>query len=423
LHDRPQTLAAWLERQQSIHAKSIDLELSRVRAVARRLGIDRPRCPVITVAGTNGKGSVVAHLDAILRAAGMTTGVFTSPHLVRYNERIKLSGAQVSDEMLVSAFGRIEDARGDTTLTYFEYSALAALWIFAEQPVQVTILEVGLGGRLDAVNIVDPSAAVVTSIGFDHCDWLGETLEEIGREKAGIFRAGRPAVLGSPAMPSSVFKVIESLGAQAIVAERDFNWEVGPQDWAYRGTRWSLEALPPSALPGEIQYRNAATAIAALEALFAEIPGVEQAIATGLRCVTLPGRFQIVPGPIEWILDVAHNEPAACVLASHLRARPSKGRTFAVVSILSDKDAAAIGHVLAPMVDQWILCSLNEPRGLSGSELRRRLALSGQAPIALADSVAAGCELARSSAQSGDRIVVFGSFLVVGSALQWLRLY
>jgi len=408
-------LAEWLEFQQSIHPRSIDLELSRVSAVARNLGVDRPACPVVTVGGTNGKGSVVAHLDAMLRRGGVTTGLFTSPHLVRYNERIKVGGNEVSDAELVAAFERIEDARGDITLTYFEYSTLAALLMFAGRAVQVAILEVGLGGRLDATNIVDATVAVIASIGLDHCDWLGNTLEEIGREKAGIFRPGSPVVLGSPQMPASIFETIEAVGATSLVAERDFTWNVGKGSWSYRGPRWDLRDLPPSALPGIIQYRNAATAIAALEAL--NPPATD--IAAGLRAVELPGRFQIIPGPVEWILDVAHNEPAAQVLAAHLCARPCAGRTLGVVGILADKDIAAIAKVLDPVLDRWILCSLDDARGLSARALATRLELPRQA-IELEDSVAAGCELARSTAKPGDRIVVCGSFLVVGAALQWL---
>jgi dihydrofolate synthase / folylpolyglutamate synthase len=422
----PKTLDAWLARQASVHAKSIDLDLSRVAAVARKLGVHRPSCPVITVGGTNGKGSVVAHLDAMLRSAGLATGVFTSPHLVRYNERIKVGRTEASDAELIAAFEQIEHARGEVTLTYFEYSTLAALLIFAARAVEVMILEVGLGGRLDATNLVDANVAVVVSIGFDHRDWLGDTLEAIGHEKAGIFRADAAAVLGSPDMPRSVFAAIESARAQAIVAERDFVWTIGATTWSYRGLRWTLEDLPPSALLGEIQYRNAATAIAALEVL--SQPSVSHLalpsrqadwVSNGLRTVELPGRFQIIPGAVEWILDVAHNEPAARVLAAQLRERPCSGRTFGVVSILKDKDIPAIRDALAPVFDHWILCSLRDPRGLAAQELASRLALPQQS-VTLAKSVAAGCELARDLAKAGDRIVACGSFLVVGSALQWL---
>jgi len=418
-----QALARWLKRQQTVHAKSIDLSLTRVTTVARRLGVDRLHCPVITVGGTNGKGSVVAHLQSLLHAAGLSAGVFTSPHLLRYNERIQVNGTEVADEEIVAAFERIESARGTVTLTYFEYNTLAALLIFAARAVDVAVLEVGLGGRLDATNLIDAAVAVVTSIGFDHRDWLGDTLDAIGREKAGIFRAGRPAVLGSPDMPASVFAAIESIGAQPVVAERDFRWQVAPQSWSYEGGVWRFERLPPPALPGSIQYRNAATAMAALEAWGRTEIGDREIIAAGLSQVALKGRFQIVPGPVEWILDVAHNEPAARVLATHLRERPCAGRTFAVLSVLADKDIAAIGRELAPLIDDWILCSITEPRGLDATQVRERLALPQGAQVLLADSVTAGCERARALAQPSDRVVACGSFWVVGAALAALGLY
>ena len=416
------SLGEWLELQQSVHPRSIDLGLTRVTQVARALGVEKARCPVITVGGTNGKGSVVAHSDALLRAAGLSTGVFTSPHLVRYNERICVNGAEVTDAQLVAAFERIESARGTTTLTYFEYSALAALLIFAERRVDVAILEVGLGGRLDAANMIDADVAVVTSIGFDHRDWLGDTLEDIGREKAGIFRAGRPAVLGSPQMPATVFEAIESLGAKRVVAESSFMWAVHAKGWNYHGLQLSFSELPPSALPGAIQYRNAATAIAAVEALGMGKKLDPSVVSTALQNVRLAGRFQIVPGPVEWIVDVCHNEPAARVFASHLAARPCSGNTIAVVGILGDKDIDAIGRLLHPLIDRWIVCTVADPRGLPAEELARRLAL-GDADVQLADSTGAGFEIARSIAAPGDRVVVCGGFHIAGSALQWLQIY
>jgi len=404
-----------------VHVRSIDLGLDRLGAVARRLGLERAHCPVITVGGTNGKGSVVEHADALLRAAGVSTGLFTSPHLVRYNERIRVDGAEVADHELVAAFEAIEQARGATTLTFFEFNALAAFLIFRERKVDVMTLEVGLGGRLDAVNHFDADVAVVCSVGLDHRDWLGDTLEAIGREKAGIFRADKPAVLGSAEMPESVFEVIRSISARPLVAERDFTWSLAGERWSYRGPTLSLTNLPPSALAGAIQYRNAATAIAAVEAL--GVRKIDAQIASqALVGVSLSGRFQIVPGDIEWILDVAHNEPAARVFASHLKARPCAARTLAVCGILSDKDAAAIARSLDGVVDRWILCTLPGPRGVPAQELSWRMGLDGVA-VALADSVAAGCEQASREARSGDRVVAFGSFLVVGSVLQWLRIY
>jgi dihydrofolate synthase / folylpolyglutamate synthase len=420
------TLDEWLELQESVHARSIDLGLERVAAVARALELTKPPFRVLTVAGTNGKGSTVACLDALLRAAGYHTGALTSPHLLRYNERVRLDGRQASDAALISAFERIEAARGRTTLTFFEYNALAGLIVFAAAGVDVAVLEVGLGGRLDATNVVDPDVAVLCSVGFDHRDWLGDTLESIGAEKAGIFRAGRPAVLGSADMPRSVYATIERLNARPVVAQRDFTWTVEESGWSYRGVRAELSELPPPALEGAIQYRNAATAFAAFESLPGARPLTAACARDALRSVHLPGRFQILrlpapgrPEAVEWILDVAHNEPAARQLAANLQARPLIGRTYAVCGILRDKDVEAIGQALQTPIDEWILCSLPGSRGSQASELAVRL--SAAVPTAvLAASVGEGCDLARARARSGDRVVVFGSFATVGSALEWL---
>jgi dihydrofolate synthase / folylpolyglutamate synthase len=416
------TLAEWLALQESVHPKTIDMGLARVSSVARALGVDKPSSRVITVGGTNGKGSTVAHLDALLRAAGASTGMFTSPHFIRYNERIRVGGVEVEDTELISAFERIDAARGSTTLTFFEYNALAALVIFADRAVDVAILEVGLGGRLDAVNLVDADVAVVCSIGFDHRDYLGDSLEQIGAEKAGIFRPGRPAVLSTPDMPASVYSTIQTLAARAVVAERDFSWQVEPTGWQYLGLRTSLSNLPPSALEGAIQYRNASAAIAAIESLDAAYTLSEQTVSQALRAVRLAGRFQVVPGPVEWILDIAHNEPAARVFAEHVRERGVAGRTFAVVGILADKDAREIAAALESLADDWILCSLPGTRGSSASDLAQRLGLpAGQ--VTLANSVVEGCEAARAATVPGDRVIVFGSVYTVGPALQWLRVY
>src|SRR5882757_6375153 len=406
--------------------------LARVSSVARTLGVDKPSSRVITVGGTNGKGSTVAHLDSLLRAAGASTGMFTSPHFIRYNERIRVGGVEVEDAELVSAFERIDAARGSTTLTFFEYNALAALVIFADRALDVAILEVGLGGRLDAVNLVDADVAVVCSIGFDHRDYLGDSLEQIGAEKAGIFRSGRPAVLSTPEMPESVYATIKRLGARGVVAERDFGWEVGsserPADdagrWSYRGLRTMLSNLPASALAGSIQYRNASASLAAIESLSPGYTLNEQTVSEALRNVKLAGRFQVVSGPVEWILDIAHNEPAARVFAEHVRERPlpDGGHTFAVVGILVDKDAREIAAALEPLVNHWILCSLPGARGSSASDLAQRLRLPTD-EITLADSVEEGCEAARTATVPGDRVIVFGSVYTVGPALQWLRVY
>jgi len=320
-----------------------------------------------------------------------------------------------------------------------------ALDHFARAAVDVAVLEVGLGGRLDATNLIDADVAVLASVGFDHRDWLGDTLELIGAEKAGIFRTERPAVLGTPQMPASVYQAIAQLGARPVVAEQDFRWQVSDDaHWNYQGRALSLRSLPPPALAGAIQYRNAATALAAAEVLCSAEnlqPAVtrlasglatldERTAATALGRVRLPGRFQVIPGEVEWILDIAHNEPAARVLAAQLRERPppraglrgSIGRTFAVIGVLADKDAAAIGAALAQVIDRWIVCALPGPRGTSAAELAGRLAMPA-ARIELAGSIPAGCALAREEAQPGDRVIVCGSVYAVGPALQWLGLY
>lgn len=407
--------------------------LSRVASVARTLGLDKPSARVITVGGTNGKGSTVAHLEALLLACGVTVGMFTSPHFLRYNERIRVGGVEVGDAELVAAFEKIEAARGSTTLTFFEYNALAALQIFAERAVEVAILEVGLGGRLDAVNLVDADVSMVCSIGFDHRDYLGDSLELIGAEKAGIFRSGRPAVLSTPDMPGSVYAAIERLGARAVVGEKDFSWQISLRAdaaaherarWSYRGLRLKLIDLPPSSLVGSIQYRNASAAIAAIESLEGGYALNEQTVSRALLNVRLAGRFQVVPGPVEWILDIAHNEPAARVFAGHVRERALAAgrRTVAVVGILADKDAPEIAGALGALVDHWILCSLPGARGTSAADLARRLQLRSDA-VTLADSVEEGCEIAKATAVPGDRVIVFGSVYTVGPALRWLRVY
>ena len=432
------TLEDWLTLQESVHPQAIDMGLARVSEVARRLGVASSAAAVLTVAGTNGKGSVAAHLEALLRARGARVGLFTSPHLVRYNERIRMLGAEVSDAALVGAFERIEAARGGVTLTFFEYNTLAALLLFADQALDALVLEVGLGGRLDATNLVDADVAVLASVGFDHRDWLGDTLDSIGAEKAGIFRTARPAVLGTPEMPASVYQAIAGLGAQAVVAGRDFRWQVRGPAWVYHGLALQLTGLPPSALAGDIQYRNASTALAALEALGrppAPSAGAQRLLARlapadaantaeALAAVRLPGRFQVVPGEVEWILDIAHNEPAARVLAAQLAARPlaEGARTLAVVGVLRDKDAAAIAAALRGRIGRWIVCALPGPRGDSAAQLAARLALPAGTDVELADSVAAGCARATREARPGDRVLVFGSLHTVGPALGWLRI-
>lgn len=414
-------LADWLRQQEQVHGLAIDLGLDRVREVARRLDLLPPAARCIIVAGTNGKGSTVACLDALLRAHDQSVGSFTSPHLLRYNERVLVNGEEASDEELVAAFEAIDAVRGEVTLTFFEYNALAALHVFRARGVDFAVLEVGLGGRLDAVNIVDAEGVIVCSIGLDHTDWLGPDIESIAREKAGVFRAGQHVVLSDPAMTPVVAMEAAGIGAHALVAGRDFHYTVSGDTWSFATTGLLLDSLALPALPGMSQVGNAAAAIALLHSMQLAEPLHAGAVSDALRSLRLPGRFQVVPGPVEWILDVAHNEPAARVLAANLAARPCTGRTFAVTGILGDKDAAGIALALEHGVDQWILCTIDAPRGLPAAELAQRSPVWSGA--LLATDVHDGMRRAAQLALPGDRIVVCGSFLTVTPALERLGLY
>ena len=419
------TLPEWLDYQQRQHPKTIALELERVARVAARLGLLPARCPAVIVAGTNGKGSTATFLASLLSAHGARTGLFTSPHLVRYSERIRIDGVEAEEPALLGAFERIEAARGSEPLTFFEYNALAALELFRAAAVDTMVLEVGLGGRLDATNIIDADVAVLCSVGLDHMDWLGATLEQIGREKAGVFRRWQPVVLGNADMPSSVRERAAELECSVRTAGEQFQWQVHDDgSWDYRepAAGFELRALPAPGLSGQIQYRNAATALAALRALFAGRAPQRTAIEQGLMQARLPGRLQVIAGEVEWIFDVAHNVPAATVLAGELAARARRARTIAVVGMLSDKDAGGVAQRLDAHIDHWILCGIQEPRGLSAAELRARFG-SLRGTIEEAPSIAAGCARARVLGRAGERIVVFGSFHTVGPALEALGLY
>jgi dihydrofolate synthase / folylpolyglutamate synthase len=420
-------LAAWLDWQQQLHPQAIEPGLARIARVAARAGCSPPACPVITVGGTNGKGSCVALLDAMLRAGGYRVGTFTSPHLVDYTERVRLQGRAVSGTSLICAFERIADALGDDTLTFFEFNTIAALLIFGTAAPDALILEVGMGGRLDAVNIVDADVAVIASIGIDHPEWLGADLESIAWEKAGIFRPGRPAVFGGVEPPPvSLVGAARTLGATLRIRGRDFHVSEAP------GGRWNLEIaastgvhrlerLPEPALAGAAQHGNAAAAIAALAELHGRLPLRRDAIESGLERVVLPGRFQrIADESFEWVLDVAHNPAAARVLAASLHRTRGGGRTIAVCGMLADKDVSGVLAELEDCVDTWIAAATEGARGLADSELAAR---AQQAGIAMrpGGGVAAAMELAARIARAGDRIVVFGSFHTVGPALTILE--
>lgn len=421
----PRSLDEWLAYQARVHPQAIDLGLARLFTVLHRLQWRRPPVPVISIAGTNGKGSVAAYCTSILAADGYRVGAFTSPHLRDYRERIRIGGRTVGTAPLLAAFERIEAARGDIGLTFFEYNSLAAFLIFEAAALDAWVLEIGMGGRLDAVNAIDPDVAVVVSVGFDHQEYLGATLEAIGREKAGIFRKDRPAVLGSRHLPAVVESTAAHLGAKLKRIGIEFDFARGGAGFSYRGSRRHLADLPPPALQGESQFGNAATALAALEELDARLPLTTAAVAAGLTAVRLEGRFQVIApaGAAQptWILDVAHNADAAAVLAGNLRALTSGGRCFGVCGILADKDAAAIVHQLRGSIDAWWFASIDGARGRSGAELAAAVAAQLAAPATAADSVAEACAAAASVATGADRICVFGSFHTVGPALDWLE--
>ena len=410
------TLAQWLDFIERQHPSAIAMGLDRVQEVYERMGIRMP-CPVITVAGTNGKGSTCALLETMLRAGGYRTALYTSPHLVRYNERVRISGQEVPDATLVESFAAVEKARGDVPLTYFEYGTLGALWLFAREKVEAAVLEVGLGGRLDAVNVLDADCAVLTSVGIDHVDYLGADREAIGREKAGIFRAGRPAVIAETDVPKSV------LQAEAVhyLLGRDFGYQDQKTQWSYWGPGGRRAGLAHPALRGAMQLRNAAAAMCALDVLRERLPLGMQDVRRGLAEVTLPGRFQVLPGRPQVILDVAHNVQAAEVLAENLASSGFAPETIAVCGMLRDKDIGGVLRVLndekRPRITRWHFASLVGARGASAEELKEHLA----APAECFESPAAAFSAALERAGEGDKIVVFGSFLTVGEVMAWLK--
>jgi dihydrofolate synthase/folylpolyglutamate synthase len=410
-------LAGWLARLEQLHPSAIELGLERVRGVKQAMGL-APTFPLIIVGGTNGKGSTCATLEAMLGAAGYKTGLYTSPHLLRYNERVRIAGAEASDADLVRAFERVDAARGDISLTYFEFGTLGAMAQFIDAGVDVAILEVGLGGRLDAVNVFDAAAAAVTSVDLDHMDYLGDTREQIGFEKAGIYRAGRPAICADPAPPQSLVEHARRIGAELRCVGRDFAALREDDHWTFRGAELSWPDLPLPAMTGAYQLRNAAAALAVLEALRARLPVSDAAIRQGLAVARVPGRFQRIARAPEVILDVAHNPEAARALASALREQPVAGRTLAVVGMLADKDAAGVFAALSGEIDAWWTCTPDSPRARDAAELAAILREhAGGAPVQVQPDVQAALAAARSAAREGDRILVFGSFYTVAAVL------
>jgi dihydrofolate synthase/folylpolyglutamate synthase len=416
--NRPTTLAAWLAYLETLHPKAIAMGLERVAAVHAKMAAALA-CPVVTVTGTNGKGSTCAMLESMLRCAGHRTGLYASPHLVRYNERVRIGGTALGDEALVAAFNAVEDARGEVPLTYFEYGTLAALWTFARAGLDVAVLEVGLGGRLDAVNIVDADVAVVTSVDLDHMDYLGPTREDIGREKAGIFRAGRPVVCAEPDPPAGLVAHARALGSPIVQLDRDYGYVALDRQWQYWGPGGRRHGLPHPALRGAYQLANAATALAVVDLLRERLHVSAGAIRDGLVTVELQGRFQVLPGRPAIVVDVAHNPHAAHALAATLGSMGYFPETFAVFGMLADKDLRGVIEAVKARVDHWFVATLPGPRGASAEQLAAVLAQAGIAPCAVRtfDDVASALAAAWGGASEADRIIVFGSFLTVAAAL------
>jgi dihydrofolate synthase/folylpolyglutamate synthase len=411
------TLDDWLAHCERLHPVGVDMTLERVRAVYRRLDIAFDAA-VIVVAGTNGKGSTCAFLESIALAAGWRVGLHIKPHLVRFEERCRVNGAVVAGESLLEHFAAVEAARGDITLTYFEFTLLAILRRFAHEPLDLVILEVGLGGRLDAVNIVDGDCAVITNIALDHVDYLGPDRESIGREKAHVMRAGRPAVVGDPQPPASVIAHAQAIGADLWLAGRDFRHDGDRQQWRWQGRTRRYAALACPALRGANQLLNASAALAAFEALHERLPISAQAVRQGLARIELAARFQIVPGQPALVLDVAHNAQAAGALAVNLDQMGFYPRTFAVFGAMRDKDLAAIVAHLQPLIERWFLTDLPTPRAASAAELRAHLPPDRRNDASCHANPAQALAAAIEAAHPADRIVVFGSFYTVGGVLK-----
>jgi dihydrofolate synthase/folylpolyglutamate synthase len=392
--------------------------LDRVADVRSRMAATLA-CPVVTVTGTNGKGSTCALLEAMLHAAGHRTGMYTSPHLLTYNERVRIDATPATDDALVAAFNAVEDARADVPLTYFEFGTLAAFWLFARANLAAAILEVGLGGRLDAVNVIDADVAVVTSVDLDHMDYLGPTREDIGREKAGIFRAGRPAVCGEPNPPATLLAQARVLGTPLTLIGRDYGFVAGDSQWNYWGPGGRRHGLPVPALRGTVQLANAASAIATLDLLRERVHVDAGALRTGLVSVELPGRLQVLPGRPTIVLDVAHNPHAARALATALATMGFHPRTIAVFGMLADKDVDGVAAAMSRRIDRWNVATLPGARGARATAVGEALLRAGiaTANVRTFDDVASAYRAARDDADEADRIVVFGSFLTVAAAL------
>ena len=434
------SLSEWLKWQEGLHPSTIELGLERVSEVFNRLHSSLPPCPVITVAGTNGKGSSVALLESIYQNAGYRTGAYTSPHLLRYNERIHLNGEEVSDEMICESFERIDQARLNHTdqengeeisLTYFEFGSLAALDIFYRAKPDIIILEVGLGGRLDVVNIIDADVALITSIGIDHTGWLGHDRETIAIEKAGIMRKGRPVIFSSLDMPKSIKKVADEKGAILYQRGKDFDWQKGVgisqsvvtserrSSWNWKSANKQRTALPLPNLHGYHQIDNAAGVLMVVECLADKLPVNQQQLKAALLSVSIAGRFQYQQGTPSHILDVAHNADSISCLVELLDEQACSGNTLAVLGMLEDKEHAEALSALISKISTWFIADLDVPRGMKASQLADVVkSLDSKASVACFESVKQAIQSADLAAENGDRVIIFGSFYTVEFAMQ-----
>jgi dihydrofolate synthase/folylpolyglutamate synthase len=415
---RFESLDAWLHWQEQLHPRPIDLGLERVAEVYRRMGLDSSIKPTVTVAGTNGKGSCIAFLEAIYRAQGYKVGAYTSPHILRYNERIRIDGQSVSDAAICKAFTRIDSLRADTSLSYFEFGTLTALDLFAASGVEVRLLEVGLGGRLDAVNIVDADAAIVTTIGIDHVDWLGHDVEAIGKEKAGIFRRGVPAIIGDACPPNSVLQSAANKQALLMQLGAGFHYSKNANSWDWHSPEMQLLNLPEPIFKGEHQYRNASAVLMAVTALQPRLPVSASAVHAGLQSAQLKGRFQLITGDVPVLLDVGHNPQAVKTLVDYLHSAFPLVKIHAVFAMMKDKDIAGVLSVMRNQVESWYLAPLKNPRA-AGEELMKIYFQQAEIEHVIGGfaDFSATFNAARHKARPGELILIFGSFFLVSEYL------
>lgn len=412
-------LAEWLVWQETLHSQKIELGLERVADVANNMGLAKPSYKTIVVAGTNGKGSIVATLESIFHHAGYKVGAYTSPHLLHYNERIRVGLQNVDDDSLCNAFNKIDQAREETSLSYFEFGTLAAMQVFDDSELDVAIYEVGLGGRLDAVNILDNDVAIISSIGIDHVQWLGSTRELIGFEKAGVFRANQTAICGDKDPPNSLLEYAEKLGTDLLLINKDYSYKKhNDKTWSFSDEKLNWDDLPMPSLYGETQIGNAATALMALIQLDEQLPVTRESVDRGLSNICLPGRFQVIPGACEIIVDVAHNLDSAKVLVDNLREMKSASKTIAVFAVLADKDVCGIIECVEGVFDEWHISQLDSERALEKESLKKQLdKCCHDCVIYSHSSISEAYNAAKNKANEDTRIVVFGSFLTVAEVL------